>query len=182
MIQHKKTQRFLEPEAPNEQIYTTWYNPNKEVQWVDIMATPGRWTRYKVKSEGRVQIPSEYDYAIQVVRDGVVKSGMAPTWIRESYGPMGGEQTFVPEEERPVLDSNLDPLKSLAKVAEKQAIDALLQKRHAEEALLAAQSVLAERAASAAAVVAAAEAKAKKEAELSEVKRGPGRPPKNKEE
>jgi hypothetical protein len=131
-----KQNRIFEPEAPNEQLYTTWYNPLDVVTSVDIMTNPGKWSRYRIQPKSRTLIPSDYDYAIQVVRDGVIHGGMAPLWVKEGTAPMGTAPKPIPEDERPQVHPALDSSLSEAKAAEEIALKAYQQKIAAEQAIV----------------------------------------------
>lgn len=77
---------------------TRWKNPTNETITFSLNVEGVRWNRERNKllpreeklvvipPQGEVVIPSEYDSAIQVVRDGRVQSGLAPQLVKMSDG------------------------------------------------------------------------------------------------
>lgn len=112
---------------PIEETLTRWHNPLDVPQRVDIRhGDEPRPTRFTIKPGETVEIPSRYDYAIQVVQNGVIVGGLAPQ-LRK----MGSEAQ---------LDPALDTEAVKKKDAEVAAAAAALVAKTATEAVVVASA------------------------------------------
>lgn len=62
---------------------TTWKNPTSADMTIRCFVSPGETAVFKLPAGGTAAIPSTFDHAINVVRNGVVVGGLAPLAQRE---------------------------------------------------------------------------------------------------
>ena len=117
--------------VPQQHTETNWHNPMKVPATFHVWKDGGRQEIVTIPPGATVSLPSDWDNAIQVVRNGRIEGGMAPQLQK-----VGGPKLPIAE----ALDSDAEEKKQrLGQIqkaeAMKRSADALLQEAAAQELL-----------------------------------------------
>lgn len=117
----------IQPQIPQAPRFTRWHNPDDRDVTLDLYvgreAGPSGRQRYIVPAKGTADIPSNLDRGIQLVQDGVVVQGLAPTLRRLGTIDIRGQ---LQPEAVPVVADALDPAKQ-KEAQEKRAVENMIK-------------------------------------------------------
>lgn len=144
------TQRF-DARAPQEQTYTTWFNPTDTDMHVDVYDGTGRHqnnepnaTRYIFRSKSETVVPSKFDNAIQRVRcdkEECQRDGRTNGFCMKGHRGqiIDGKAVLLQHKgfaELRELPDALDPTLSAKRAADVELAVAAIQRKSAEDAMI----------------------------------------------
>jgi hypothetical protein len=94
---------------------TTWKNPTPHDMTLRIFVGPGETTVFRIPAGGKAEIPSAFDPAIHVLRQGVIVGGLAPLAQRDGQPPLPVHKSLRPVEPAPVEPAAVEPAKPAKK-------------------------------------------------------------------
>jgi len=84
---------------------TKWTNPTDKAVKLRLFVSPGQTVEYTVPPKGEAAIPSQFDHAVQKLREGIIVGGLAPQLVREDKPAELHPALRPPKEEKQPADT-----------------------------------------------------------------------------